>query len=701
MTTELIFLAIALAVGLAPIVLARRTSPLGPGPKVAAVALGVAVFISAWTLQESWTATDSTPVNQPQQVSQDGYVSSDTCRACHPKEYDSWQQTYHRTLTQRATPQSVKGNFDNVELTDLKGVTYTLTRRNGEFWIAWQGKDAEAIARAETLIKVLKDSLPDPGLPEPLRQQMAADLSRAQTQLKAHQERLIPIERPVVLVTGSHHQQIYWYPSTLDLAEDRTEITDMGGYNFRFSPDALQGQLLAFPFAHLVAEDRWVYREAVFVSPPSAEEYSPWNSNCLTCHTTDGRPMRDLDKSQARSEVAELGIACEACHGPGKEHVAGNNAPYRRYGLHLGQSDDPSVAHPERFDHKTSSQICGQCHSIGRAQDFEVYNRMGSRYRPGTSLDETRRIFTPADVQGTVIHAAEKELFDQSFWSDGAVRVNGREYNGLLESGCYQKGEMSCMSCHQMHGGNPEDQLKEGMRGDKACTQCHDAGKYADTAHTHHPAQSSGARCQSCHMPYTVFGLLKSTRSHTIEVPSIKTSLQTGRPHACTICHMDKPLQWANSYMETWYGQPAVALSGDELTTSATALGLLKGDAGVRALVTSNLRYEEHLEVSGRDWLPPILAQLLDDPYHAVRFGAYQMLRRQPGFEDFEYDYIGDSATRQTAVAKALDIWRRTRPEKLSRTGDAVLIGSDGELMQERVKTLLQNRDNRPVTLAE
>ncbi len=143
MTTELIFLAIALAVGLAPIVFARRTSSLGPGPKVAAVALGVAVFISAWILQESWTTTDSTPVNQPQQVSQDGYVSSDKCRACHPKEYDSWQQTYHRTMTQRATPQSVKGDFDNVELTDLKGVTYTLTRRDGEFWIAWQGTGAD------------------------------------------------------------------------------------------------------------------------------------------------------------------------------------------------------------------------------------------------------------------------------------------------------------------------------------------------------------------------------------------------------------------------------------------------------------------------------------------------------------------------------------------------------------------------------
>ena len=34
---------------------------------------------------------------------------------------------------------------------------------------------------------------------------------------------------------------------------------------------------------------------------------------------------------------------------------------------------------------------------------------------------------------------------------DGEVRVAGREYNGLAESACFQRGEMSCFSCHQLH----------------------------------------------------------------------------------------------------------------------------------------------------------------------------------------------------------------------------------------------------------
>ena len=30
--------------------------------------------------------------------------------------------------------------------------------------------------------------------------------------------------------------------------------------------------------------------------------------------------------------------------------------------------------------------------------------------------------------------------------------VTGREYNGLLDTPCFQRGKMSCLSCHSMHG---------------------------------------------------------------------------------------------------------------------------------------------------------------------------------------------------------------------------------------------------------
>src|SRR5438105_4863429 len=40
-----------------------------------------------------------------------GYVSSDQCKACHPREYSTWHSSFHRTMTQRPTEDSVEGIF--------------------------------------------------------------------------------------------------------------------------------------------------------------------------------------------------------------------------------------------------------------------------------------------------------------------------------------------------------------------------------------------------------------------------------------------------------------------------------------------------------------------------------------------------------------------------------------------------------------
>jgi len=104
------------------------------------------------------------------------------------------------------------------------------------------------------------------------------------------------------------------------------------------------------------------------------------------------------------------------------------------------------------------------------------------------------------------------------------VRVSGREYSGMTESPGFQRGEMSCLSCHQMHqafdDSRPrhewaDDQLKRGMRGNQACIQCHHelADSKTLTDHTHHAADSSGSKCYNCHMSQTTYGLLKANRS--------------------------------------------------------------------------------------------------------------------------------------------------------------------------------------------
>ena len=61
-------------------------------------------------------------------------MGSDSCRACHPGEFSSWHDTYHRTMTQLPTPGNVVGDFEDVHL-ETRGLTYHLTHDEEGFWV--------------------------------------------------------------------------------------------------------------------------------------------------------------------------------------------------------------------------------------------------------------------------------------------------------------------------------------------------------------------------------------------------------------------------------------------------------------------------------------------------------------------------------------------------------------------------------------
>ena len=41
-----------------------------------------------------------------------GYVGSEVCLSCHPGQHASWKRTFHRTMNQLASPETVLGAFD-------------------------------------------------------------------------------------------------------------------------------------------------------------------------------------------------------------------------------------------------------------------------------------------------------------------------------------------------------------------------------------------------------------------------------------------------------------------------------------------------------------------------------------------------------------------------------------------------------------
>jgi len=478
-------------------------------------------------------------------------------------------------------------------------------------------------------------------------------------------------KRRVVMTTGSHHMQICW------LSAGRGRLLEM------------------LPFVYLIDAGRWVHRDAAFITPPNSPPEATvgrWNVTCIACHTTHGQPR--MHEGGADSVVAEFGISCEACHGPGEQHV-------RRMRNPDDDRTDLAIVQPQRLSHQRQAQVCGQCHGVinDRPGAYQEYLVHGSQYRAGGDLERHRHYFAnPRDRS--------------RFWSDGMVRVTGAEYNGLLESPCYQRGRMTCLSCHQMHNSSDDpqalrewanDQLQPGMRSNQACLQCHEAfaDKTALEAHTHHRFESSGSSCYECHMPHTTYGLLKAIRSHTISSPSVQSTKQTGRLNACNLCHLDQTLEWSAEHLHRWYDAPLPELTEEERSTAASLLHLLKGDAGQRALAAWNMGRAPAVAASGSDWMAPFLSQLLVDPYTAVRFVAGQSLRKLPGFADFSYDYVGPEPTRRKAVRRAMEVWRKRPKTQLPKKRPSLLIEGPGKVDKAAMRQFIKKRDDRPLRLME
>ena len=633
---------------------------------VCLVAVSVALAL-AIVLRRDPSLPEDRIAHRPIEVAQDGYVSSQTCKACHPDQYATWHASYHRTMTQAATPDTAATSFDGVTVDGVHGRPMHLQRRGAELWAEFDDPDASASVESRPRI-----------------------------------------ERQVVMITGSHHQQVYWYAT---------------------GQRRLLGQL---PGVYLVREQRWIPRRAAVLHPPSDPPFSEtghWNSTCIACHATHGKPQFDtpfgsapLQTQVVDTTVAEFGIACEMCHGPGAGHVATNRAPQRRYWLHLTGQADPSTVHPTRLKSRMSSQVCGQCHGVWEFYDGpgeRQANSSGLPFRPGDELAKTRFVAQPTRNGDSPVMRAlladDAGFVRDSFWSDGMVKVSGREYNGLIESPCFknavdERRTLSCFSCHTMHKTHEDarpvrewadDQLGARMDGNGACVQCHEPLGAQLTAHTKHAAGSSGSSCYNCHMPYTSFGLLKTIRSHQISSPSVKESIETGRPNACNLCHLDRTLAWTSGYLERWYGTPKVTLGSDDTSIAASLQWLLRGDAGLRAVVAQAMAWGPAQAASGTDWMAPFLAPLLDDPYDAVRFVASRTLRALPGFASLEYDFVAPSAARRDAQRRTMSLWDRVRSGPNRRSDPQLLFDARGALRVDEMLRLLGGRNNRRILLRE
>jgi hypothetical protein len=163
---------------------------------------------------------------------------------------------------------------------------------------------------------------------------------------------------------------------------------------------------------------------------------------------------------------------------------------------------------------------------------------------------------------------------------------------------------------------------------------------------------------------------------------------------------LDKTLAWTRDNLFVQYGQKRYPLTAEQERISAGALWMLQGNAAQRVIAAWHSGWKPALQTSGTHWMTPIQAQLLSDDYAVIRRVVSGALSANPDFDAAAYDFMAPTEKLRGGTRKLLQNWLEdVRPRQ--RTGEAVLIGSDGTWNKAEADALLGKRDQRSITIQE
>lgn len=263
--------------------------------------------------------------------------------------------------------------------------------------------------------------------------------------------------------------------------------------------------------------------------------YKTWNARCAECHATGYQRNFGQRTQHYASTQAEIGVACEACHGPGAAHldwaagraVASSSIDLNELGLTISLTPDSGA--------EVQIQQCAGCHS--RRETFGDGNPI-----PGTPFHDAYNL---------------SPLRPGLYHNDGQILDEVYVYGSFLQSKMYAQG-VTCTNCHEPHS------AKFKVEGNGLCTQCHsEAGNsefatlikinYDSPLHHFHPEGSAGAQCKNCHMPEKAFMGIDVRSDHSFRIPRPDLGHEMSSPDTCTSCHGDQSQDWAAERITEWF----------------------------------------------------------------------------------------------------------------------------------------------------
>ncbi|HET6223280.1 MAG TPA: cytochrome c3 family protein, partial [Dongiaceae bacterium] len=331
------------------------------------------------------------------------YVGGETCGQCHAGEATAWRTSHHALAMQHASAETMLGDFNDATVTH-GGVTSRFFRQGGKFMVHTDGPDG-----------ALHD--------------YAIDFTFG----------VAPLQQYLVAFPDGRLQ-------ALPLAWDTRPKAEGGQRWFHLYPNET-----------IAAGDplHWTGLQ------------QNWNYMCAECHSTNLRRNYDAQAKRYATTWSEINVSCEACHGPGSQHIAWAkreagwekiDAQSKGLAVILDERHgvtwtlDPQTGNSTRSrprDTMHEIEACVLCHSR-RAQIWDAVT-------PGAPIGDSHRV----------------ALLDNGlYFPDGQIHDEVYEYGSFRQSRMFQAG-VTCSDCHEPHS------LALRAPGNGVCLQCHASEKYA------------------------------------------------------------------------------------------------------------------------------------------------------------------------------------------------------------------------------
>jgi hypothetical protein len=201
---------------------------------------------------------------------------------------------------------------------------------------------------------------------------------------------------------------------------------------------------------------------------------------CLECHATYFAALPP-PSNRYRTTGFSLGIQCEKCHGPGREHVEREKA-----------KTDPAasgILNPAQFTRDRQMDLCAWCHAGHGRPLLPSFS-----YLPNNPLDKYIDL-PPPDP-------------------NAPLDVHGNQVGLLKQSRCFISSNMTCLTCHDTH--RTQHDLAEFSQ---KCLSCHKPDS-ATFSKREHPVTGN---CIDCHMPKQETNLIVFNRNGESLKPQMRS----------------------------------------------------------------------------------------------------------------------------------------------------------------------------------